>query len=339
MNKYIFILGFVLLNQIVLGYCSEANTDKQQTEIIVITNRVYSQTSNTFSFQNKIDTTGQLSFFNVNKLNDNNLLVSLTDSIVFVSKVLSTNSNWVLFVHGDSKTFEQAVLRGFKIQETHNVNVIVFSWPSKEFGINGSRNFKLSKRHVEQSNKHFETLLIFFKNIKREHSFFWEEKKLTLFVHSLGNYFLELFAKNSSLSQSLPLLFNNVVMNAAAVNQKNHTFWLEKLHIQNNIFVISNRHDFNLKGVRIFTYSGKQLGEVIKPPFFENAYYVNFSKAVGFRFPTGITHTYFIGTIPEKSEYIKRFYTEMLHGNIPDFQNFDIFTLRKNNSGFNIKFN
>jgi hypothetical protein len=97
-----------------------------------------------------------------------------------------------------------------------------------------------------------------------------------------------------------------VVVNAA-VNQKNHNLWAEQLIFQKRLCITCSRQDFNLKGVRILTKDGKQLGEKIKEPLATNAQYVNFSKAAGFRFPTGTTHIYFIGEVPDKSINVKSF--------------------------------
>jgi hypothetical protein len=125
-------------------------------------------------------------------------------------------------------------------------------------------------------------------------------------------------------------------MNAAAVNQDFHNKWVEKLNFQQHIYITSNKQDFNLKGVRIFTKDGKQLGEKVKHPLAQNAVYINFTKAVGFRFPTGTTHTYFIGKVPEKSLNIRNFFSTILHGNSIDLNNTHHFEKRKDNLGYNI---
>ena len=81
----------------------------------------------------------------------------------FLRETSLIDNDWLLFVHGDSKTFEQAVMRGYDIQHLHNINVIVYSWPTKDPEYNGIKNFKNSKQNVILSMDHFETLLLILK--------------------------------------------------------------------------------------------------------------------------------------------------------------------------------
>lgn len=303
---------------------------EKNSEILVITNRVtHLTTSKSPIFENTVDTSGQLKFYTVRKDDERNLELFEMTSSDLVSKMVTTYNNWVLFVHGDSKTFEDAVLRGFKIQELHHVNVVVFSWPSKQNRVVGSKNFRISKKHVEQSLEHFSYLIHFFKHIRESHHIFFKKHSLSLFMHSLGNYYLELFIKKKQPLKSTPIVFDNIIINAAAVSQRHHKSWVNQLQMQENIFIISNTHDFNLKGLRLFAMRGRQLGEVVRVPFSEKAYYINFTRSVGFRFPTGTTHTYFINAIPKKSDNIRLFYTEILHGRMPDLTDEQRFEISK----------
>ncbi len=328
----------IFINQLLSFSQSELCTAINPDEVIVISNRLVTKSSNMYTFENKVDPSGKLGFYLVNQSSENELNITLVDSSFFVSQLISRSSNWVLFIHGDSKTFEDAAIRGLKIQKTHNIGVIVFSWPTKEPNINGSKNFRNSMLQAENTVAHVASLINTLKLIRESHPEFWIDHTLSLFAHSLGNYLLELLVRENLLPQPQSKIFDNIVLNAPAVNQKHHKNWLDKIKIQNQIFVISNRHDFNLKGVRIFTSAGKQLGEIVKPPFSENAYYIDFSKSVGFRFPTGTTHTFFIGSIPEKSENIRCFYTDILHGRSPDLTDEKKFQARKINGSYNIIF-
>jgi len=159
-----------------------------------------------------------------------------------------------------------------------------------------------------------------------------------MFLHSLGNYYLENLVIQTKSLCGPPAVFDNLVLNAAAVNQEQHNEWVEKLNFQHRIYITSNVSDFNLKGARIFTKDGKQLGEKIKPPLAETAIYVNFTKAVGFRFPTGTTHTYFIGEVPDKSMNIRQFYKDIMHGLEPDLQDAQMFKTRSDGLGHDIIF-
>ena len=119
---------------------------------------------------------------------------------------------------------------------------------------------------------------------------------------------------------------------------RHHNEWVGKLQFQHRIYITSNVSDFNLKGVRIFTKDGKQLGEKIKPPLNATAIYVNFTKAVGFRFPTGTTHTYFLGEVPDKSMSIRLFFEDIMHGLEPDLHDARMFKTRSDGLGHDIIF-
>jgi len=319
-------------------YCSFAqgikstfeHTVYQDPDIFVITNRQIDTSNAKYSFTNNVNIDKSLTFFRVNASDVNSLQLTKLDSTTFISEILDLKKqDWVLFIHGDSQTFEQAVIRGLNIQNTHKVKVIVFSWPSKDPNLRGIKNFKNSFQNVEKSLSHFNSVLRTMSFLRNSKTNFLEGNKLSLFLHSLGNYYLECMENKALLLDTTPLLFDNVIINAAAVEQKNHVKWVEKLHFQKNIFINSNKQDFNLKGLRIFTKHGKQLGEKVIHPFAKNAVYFNFTKSVGFRFPTGTTHTYFIGKVPERNKNIRLFYFEILHGLYPNLTDETRFKIRR----------
>jgi esterase/lipase superfamily enzyme len=308
------------------------------TSIYVITNRVIDSSQINQSFLNRVKSDPGLTFMQVIYHGNDSLEIVPMDSTRFISGIQGKYNDWLLFVHGDSKTFRQAVMRGFDIQELYDVNVIVFSWPSKDPEINGIKNFKNSRQNVIASNGHFTSAICLMRSFRELNPDFQSGARLSMFFHSLGNYYLENLVKQTKSFCGPPAVFDNLILNAAAVNQEQHNEWLEKLHFQQRIYVTSNKSDFNLKGVRIFTKDGKQLGEKIKPPLHPAAIYVNFTKAVGFRFPTGTTHTYFIGEVPDKSMNIKLFFGNMMHGLEPDLQDARMFKTRSDGLGHDIIF-
>jgi hypothetical protein len=306
--------------------------------IYVITNRVMDSSKMSPSFLNRVKLDSRLTFLQVIYHGNDSLEIVPMDSTRFISEIHGEYNDWLLFVHGDSKTFSQAVLRGFDIQELYNVNVIVFSWPSKDPDINGIKNFKSSRQNVIRSHGHFTSLICLMRSLRQVNPAFQSGAGLSVFFHSLGNFYLENLVKQRKSLCGPPAVFDNLVLNAAAVNQEHHRDWLEQLHIQERIYITSNVSDFNLKGARIFTKDGKQLGEKIKPPLSETADYVNFTKAVGFRFPTWATHTYFIGKIPGESMNIRMFYNDIIHGLEPDLKDARMFKVRSDGLGYDIIF-
>ncbi len=316
-------------------YLSEMKTGDS---IYIVTNRAQNKSIKTISFNENIQSDSNLVFLKVTFHEPDSIVNQILDYTEFISQVTSIHSDWLLFVHGDSKTYEQSVMRGFDIQHLHQVNVIVFSWPSKDPTINGLKNFKKSKENVKKSIHHFTKLLQCLDSTKQKHKTFKGKANFSMFVHSLGNSYLEYLFKYSTNKHKFGLLFDNVIINSAAVNQEKHKEWVEKMNFQKRIYITSNRQDFNLKGSRIFTSDGKLLGEKVETPIADNANYVQFTKAVGFRFPTGTTHTFFIGEVPEESKTIRNFYYTILHGVEIDLSNEHKFIKRKDGIGYDIIF-
>jgi esterase/lipase superfamily enzyme len=306
--------------------------------IYTITNRPYEKSGEDVRFLNDVSSDTVLTFLKISFYQPDSLHITIMKQEDFIRETSLLQDDWLLFVHGDSKTFEQAVMRGFDIQHLYNVHVLVFSWPSKDPEFNGIKNFKNSKQNVVRSLDHFTTLLHFVNKFKKSNPSFSESAKLSMFIHSLGNAYLENLVKQHPPINIKDTLFNNLIINAAAVNQEDHKLWVEQLNFQTHIYIINNKQDFNLKGVRIFTKDGKQLGEVIDQPVADNANYVQFTEAVGFRTPTGTTHTYFIGEVADESLNIRNFYKEIFHGQQPNLMNDSNFVKRDDGVGFDINF-
>lgn len=316
-------------------YLSEMKTGDS---IYVVTNRAQDKSNETVYFNNSLKSNSQLDFLKVIFHEPDSIVNEILNCNEFIKQITSINSDWLLFVHGDSKSYEQSVMRGFDIQYLHRVNVIVFSWPSKDPEINGLKNFKKSKENVKKSMGHFTELIYLIDSLKQNNSVFREDINLSMFVHSLGNSYLEHLFKQNKDNTKFGLIFDHVILNSAAVNQEMHRDWVEKMNFQKKIYITSNRQDFNLKGSRIFTKDGKMLGEKVETPIAKNANYVQFTKAVGFRFPTGTTHTFFIGEVADKSKNIRDFYFNILHGNEIDLNNENQYIKRKDSVGYDIIF-
>jgi hypothetical protein len=336
-------LLFGIINLFLISFLFGIDNDNltmknSDSKLLVVTNRVLEKSVQSLSFINEVEDKDVLRFFNACDTDLSNVRISEIDSSAFRSEILEKQGNWLFFVHGDAKTFDEAVLNACEIRNIYNVNIVLFAWPSKDKSINGYKNFSTSKKNVEKSIYHFNSLICLFKQLRNENAEFFQNNGLSLFLHSLGNLYIEKMVELKMMPESPSLIFDNIVINAAAVRQSKHKVWLEQIKCNNQIYVISNRHDFNLKGARIFTFSGKQLGEVLHKPLANNANYINFSKSVGFRFPTYLSHTFFIGKIPQESTNIRNFYNDLIHGKSPDLSDQSYFIERKDGLGYDIKF-
>jgi len=301
-------------------------------EILVITNRMDGEIAN--EFLNKVDTTKPLRAFSVTYV-DSAFLIVPTTIKSYVQQHNSPDSDYVLFVHGDGKTFLHAAVRGLDIQNTYGVQVIVFAWPSRRDDGQVFNNFASSLENLQLADNQFAALMDSMAVIKHDYLAGHPGIKLNLFLHSLGNEYLPRYVANPAKIQH-PGLFNNLVINAAAVNSQDHQLWVEKLDIQRHIYINSNAKDVNLNGLRIISAYGYMVGELLVEPLATNAYYVNFSDAIGFKLPPGRSHTYYIGEHVANSTHIKGYYSELFHGRVPDFDNPAVFKIRKDGFGYDI---
>ncbi|MFC2107461.1 alpha/beta hydrolase [Bacteroidota bacterium] len=310
---------------------------KADSCIWVVTNRVIdSENENNVNFGSYISPDKQLSFIEACICEKENWVYQSKNDFTDLLSDINPYEDIVVFVHGDHKNFDDAVFRALEIHREHNVNVILFTWPSKLPDKSGIKNFKNSQKNVDLSIDNFVELLVLIQEYKAEHPEITANVNFSLFHHSLGNRFILKMIQGDKDKVLEDKLFNNLVLNAAAVNQEGHKVWVDQIQFAENIYITSNKSDFNLNGARLFSKQGKQLGERIKPPLSENANYINFTKAVGFKIATGTSHTYFIGSIPEKNPKIKSFYSDLFHGKKVDLQNTKMYQLNKKGLGYDI---
>jgi hypothetical protein len=289
-----------------------------------------------YNLLNEIDVAHSLKLFRTEIIGDS-IYCRLTDENFLAELFSEPCQDWLLLIHGDSKAPVDAAVRGLEIQNTHDVKVITFSWPSKMDTRDGLKNFRNSNLMVEEGMPQFRELLLTLQKYK--HSPLWPEgNRLSLLLHSLGNYYLELGVKEEILEGLDTNLFDNIVINAAAIDQEDHAEWLEQLNISKRIYITLNKGDFNLRGARLFTSAGTQLGAIIEPPLAPNASYIHFTEAVGFKMPTWLSHTYFVGDIPSESDNIRDFYRVIFHGEEADLSDEAKFHQREDGMGYDIQY-
>ena len=289
-----------------------------------------------YNLLNEIDVAHSLKLFRTKIIGDS-IYCRVTDENFLAELFSEPGQDWLLLIHGDSKAPVDAAVRGLEIQNTHDVKVLTFSWPSKMDTRDGLKNFSNSKGNVEAGLPHLRELLLLLQKYK--HSHIWPEgNRLSLLLHSLGNYYLELGVKEEILEGLDTNLFNNIVINAAAIEQEGHAQWLERLNISKRIYITLNKGDFNLRGARLFTSAGTQLGAIVEPPLANNTTYIHFTDAVGFKLPTWLSHTYFVGKIPAESANIRQFYRTLFHGEEADLSNDALFQRREDGMGYDIRY-
>ncbi len=133
--------------------------------------------------------------------------------------------------------------------------------------------------------------------------------KLNLLCHSMGNYLYK-YALISSLTQANPLLFSNIVLVAADVNNDGHEKWVDQLRVREDVYITINEDDFALKASRL-KFGAQQkarLGHYRKNLHSNQAVYVDFTDVVG------DSHAYFIDEHAEKDTKTWVFFNNVLNG-------------------------
>ena len=282
--------------------------------VLIVTNRVINTTeAGGIVFTNKVDTTRGLKFYKVSFENDEWDGVEY-DNFNDLLENQAPYHDWAVWVHGDGQSFLLSMKRALEIQYLHKINLIVFSWPTKAADKGPVDNFKNSLANAGLTVPHLGEMCRILQDYRETDGNRMEHENLSIFFHSLGNYLLKLTIEAGAFQQISPGLFDNLVINSAATDSEGHHQWTEKLGLQKRIYIIYNGGDKNLRGLRVLTSYGMQLGEYPLPPYAGNAIYIDFSVAVGRRFSAGATHSFYYARVPERSQKIRQFYTDIFHG-------------------------
>lgn len=290
--------------------------------IFVVTNRMIEpDEEGRLVYTNKVDTSNSLKFVKVTFIDDE----WFSEPYSGLDELFDNPApyrDWAVWVHGDGQSFLLSMKRALEIQHLHQVNFIVFSWPTKAPDKGPIGNFKTSMQNAQLSVPYFTELCMDLQEYRSKTANRMSDENLSVFFHSLANYMLMLAVEQGALEDIEAGFFDNTILNAPAVESEGHYKWIEKLGMQDRIFVCYNDEDINLEGLRILSSLGVQLGERPMEPLATNAAYFDFTYSVGSRSNTGATHSYYYALITELSQNIRELYKDLFHGRnlIPDDQ-------------------
>ncbi|MBN2814202.1 MAG: alpha/beta hydrolase [Bacteroidales bacterium] len=224
------------------------------------------------------------------------VLNSLDEAVPY----LPANRNFLVYVDGHGKNFTQTMERGFEITARFDINMVVFDWPTDYMAL------RKTAGNAQEVAANFVRAMQAMDELRNTH---YASSRVSAIFHSMGNHILKNITHPQLLQKMPEQLFSNIIVNAAAVKQRNHDKWLEKIRLQERIYVTMNDEDRPLHGAMLLRLA-KQLGLGIKGEKAENAAYVDFSDVVS------IEHNLFLGkTVAElENQYIYRFYNQAFHG-------------------------
>lgn len=300
------------------SYCNWTNTTLNKNYIptindsclFVVSTRNYNETKHEF-VDYDYDTTGTLKYFAV-YYHSNNWVVVPHTSLEELFNLKESFKNLVVFTEGLGKTFTSGIDKATQMMRLYNVDELFFDWPTERPYMKPGKNIKTTCQVAPLVSKSFAAFILEFQTYKTQHA--EKFKTTTLLNHSMGNLLLMYDLQNDYLKTIQSVLFDNVIVNAACVNQKNHKVWLDKLSFSKNIYLTINDKDRNLRGARIL-FKARQLGESPQPEFCKNVSYIDFSEVLN------IEHNYFLmAALLKQKPYLKTFYADIFVGKIPQLK-------------------
>ena len=248
--------------------------------------------------------------------------------------------NLLFFVHGYNNDIEAVLNRAKALQDNYNVEVLPFSWPADGGGFHGTASYLSDKRDAKASVgavdralvKMYEYLNLFIAeylwevaveagkkfpdNPEHRDRYITEKTEkgcpftLSIMLHSMGAYLYKQVLK-STASEGNQLLFDNVILTAADVNNHGHAEWVDRIKCRRYVYVTINEDDSALAASRL-KLGEQQWARLGHYPFnlhSDRAIYVNFTDA-GY---VGREHSYFENR-PLKNPAVKRFFDRALNG-------------------------
>lgn len=214
----------------------------------------------------------------------------------------SSKDHLVILIHGrgkhPQKLFKKKILK--KLQDSYKIKVLAFNWsPSWD----GPLGWEKPKQGAFASSERLFFVLSALERYQKLHP----NLVASLITHSMGSLVLQSFGENYPRRISTSL-FKNVVISASASPLKNHAKWVNKIKMQENLYIVINEQDLVLSAAGSSLFSAR-LGRKLKKflggyeKLAKNAAYIDVSKL-------NVNHGYYINN----SGYLRNFYSIILNG-------------------------
>jgi hypothetical protein len=267
-----------------------------------------------------LDTSKTLHYFSV-YFNRNKWVCVPRKSLEDAFQGASKNKDVVVYGEGMGKTFTANVDRATRLTRIYNVTTVMFDWPTYTPDLSGGKNYKRARI---QSTIVSRSLCDLFTELEKIKPVFKADSlNLSLLLHSLGNRLIKEAVMNNFISIKTKL-FDNIILNAACVKMRRHRKWLEKLNIQDEIYLTRNNKDRTLLLAKLAGFT-EQLGRRSALRKAKNAIYLNFSPVLERE------HNYFLMTdLLARHPDLKTIYSDIFHKKTINFNNEKKFISQKN---------
>ena len=290
-----------------IHYNINENILQTDTAFLMVSNRIFDANKKAFAEEN-IDTHSV-----------HYLYISKSDTVWNVHEIKTLeegikrmpNKNWVLYTEGMGKIFTNNMERAYLMSNTYHVNVILFDYASINSQLSILKNYYFSYHNAVNSAKQYYHFLKNIQQLKESTSLF-ANKKVSIFLHSMGNLVFQKMIKNQAMASELNRIkfIDNIIFNAADVNRKNHNRWIGNIEFAKNIIINYNTSDTKLMMAMLIS-GNRKMGSKPLRPYARNADYTNLHKEVG------NNHSYFLN-IPNRTfrmnEKVKIYFEKILNG-------------------------
>lgn len=246
----------------------------------------------------------------------------------------------LFFVHGYNNDMAAVMQTAHSLELAYDVEVLTFSWPARGGGWRGKASYLSDKRDARASSGALERCLMKMRQhlmlisesaqlalrtqAERKHPENAEQRDALLaqllqkhcglsinaMFHSMGNYLYKQMLK-SSINEGNGLIFDNVVLCQADVNNRWHADWVDRIAHNRRVFITINENDHALRLSRIKPGSAQRarLGHYIKRLDSRVANYINLTNAAWVR----NSHSPFAEPA-EKNQALKQFFLDAFSG-------------------------
>ena len=222
-------------------------------------------------------------------------------------KMCEQKRNCLIFCHGFRTDFEGALEAAYKIEQTYDLEVALFTWPSDGRVTNYLSDKQQALESVLAFDRFFEKLRGYFHKYRDRNC----GQKFSLAMHSMGNFLFENLIESKFYEGETHFL-DNVVLTSADVNNPGHEGWLDRIKCRNRVFVTINENDFALEisDSKSGDEQDARLGNTVRNLVSGNALYVDFTEADR----VGNKHNYFSNSDVLQNERIKSFFQAAFSG-------------------------
>jgi hypothetical protein len=214
--------------------------------------------------------------------------------------------NFILFVHGrgkhPEKAFKQRLL--VDLESDYSAKVLMFHWPSWE----GPLGFP--EQEARNSADEFISVLGAIKTCRQTRPDLVKGIKFTLLTQSMGSLVLEEAVRRQSHG-AMENLFDTLVMTAPASHTKDHSAWVDAMHLSEHTYIVFNRYDPVLASAGLKEMS-RCLGKGLKSrgqsvDLASNAVYVDATRVT-------LLHRYYLHRYLKTAPALKAFFDQVLNG-------------------------